>query len=319
MKEKIKWGILGPGNIARKFADALSRCNDAELYAVASSDKKRAASFSQDFGAAASYADYSELLADKNVQAVYISTINTTHMDLIRKCVLAGKPVLCEKPCALTEADASELQDLSRRYRVPIMEAMWTAFLPVTFTVKSWISQGLIGSMKSMSLAFTFKGDRSNKRLYSEALAGGGMYDVGIYCIDYAMELTGVRPVECKNISVPDSGVDEYGVLLMRFPGDIVADCKYGISFFAGEDAHIYGDKGRIFVPQFWSGGRCELYNEDGILTKSYSDPEENRFIYQIIHFNDLIRKGQIQSSIMPLDKTRDCARIFDKIRSYNL
>lgn len=320
MDGKIKWGILGPGNIARRFADALSRCEDAKLYAVASaSDAGRAAAFAKEFGAEHAFGSYDRLLDDKNVQAVYIATVNTTHKELIKKCAAAGKPVLCEKPCVLTEADAAELQALSERNGSLIMEAMWTAFLPATFTVKKWIADGRIGSLKGMSLSFAFKGDRSSRRLYERKLAGGGMYDVGVYCIEYAMELTGAYPVRCESISAPQNGVDEYGVLLMRFPGDIIADCKYGVGFYAGGDAYIYGDNGRIFVPEFWSGGRCELYGEDGSLKDSYTDPEENRFIYEIRHFNRLVREGKTMSDIMTLEKTRACAAVFDKIRSYEL
>ena len=317
--KKIKWGIIGPGNIARKFAQALSKSEDGELYAVASSDKIRAQAFADAFGAAKAYCGYSALLDDNHTDAVYVATVNTTHMELIRKCVAAGKPVLCEKPCALTEADAAELEELSSKHGILIMEAMWTTFLPVTFTVKDWIAKGRIGSLRSMSLAFTFKGDRSNRRLYEQELAGGGMYDVGIYCIDYAMELTGTLPTECKSISVPQKGVDEYGILLMRFPGDIIADCRYGVGFFAGTDGCIYGDAGRIYVPKFWSGGECRLYSQDDRLLDCRSDNEENGFIYQIKHFNGLIKKGKIQSDIMPLKKTRACAAVFDKIRSYEL
>ena len=91
------------------------------------------------------------------------------------------------------------------------------------------------------------------------------------------------------------------------------------MGFYAGGDAYIYGDNGRIFVPEFWSGGRCELYGEDGSLKDSYTDPEENRFIYEIRHFNRLVREGKTMSDIMTLEKTRVCAAVFDKIRSYEL
>lgn len=317
MDKKIKWGIIGPGNIAKTFAEALRRSGDSELWAVGSSSRERAESFAAEYGASRAYGDYGSFLEDKELQAVYIATVNSTHMDLIRKCAAAKKAVLCEKPCVLTEADAAELEKLSGQ--VLIMEGMWTAFLPATRTVKKWIADGKIGNLSHISLSFSFKGDQASRRLFSRELGGGGMYDVGVYCIEYAMELTGSAPEECKSMArLSESGVDEFGTLLMRFPGDIIADCRYGISFFAGSDAHIHGDRGRIYVPAFWSGGSCELYDENSVLADRYVSGGENGFIYEIRHFNRLLSEGRTESDIMPLAKTRSCARVFDKIRAYD-
>ena len=318
MNTSIKWGILGPGHIANQFAEAMQYCENSTIRAVASTSKKRAETFAQKHRIPYAYDDYAELLRDQEIDAIYIATINTTHFPLIQQCVAAHKPVLCEKPCVVTEQEVMELQKLSEQNNVLIMEGMWTRFLPAVPVIKDWMHGGKIGSIRNINMTFSFQAHKTQERLYSKELLGGGLFDVGVYCIAYALQLLESEPVELQTmVQVADSGVDEFTTLTMRFPRDILVNCQFGISVVMEHEAYIYGEKGKIYIPDFWCKSNCYCYDNTGNLIEAYKGDSDHGFKYEITHFNNLIRNKEIQSDLMPLESTRKCAKIFDQVRCY--
>ncbi len=180
--KQIRWGIVGAGDIAKKFAKACHENEDTCLCAVASTNAARANAFAQDNNISKAYGCYADLLADDEIDAVYIATINTLHFSAIEQCAKAGKAILCEKPCVMTQADAQKVASLARKYNVLIMEAVWSLFLPATHKVQQWLNNMQIGRVRCMEANFSFYSNAGvDSRLFSKALGGGGIFDVGVY------------------------------------------------------------------------------------------------------------------------------------------
>jgi len=147
MEKIIKWGILGPGNIANQFARGLRVISDAKLLAVGSRSMDRANSFADKYNVPKRYGSYADLANDPEVDAIYISTPHPYHKENAILCLESGKAVLCEKPMTINAKESKELIDYARKRKVFLMEAMWTRFLPVMVKVQEWLTQAKVWSM----------------------------------------------------------------------------------------------------------------------------------------------------------------------------
>lgn len=311
----IKFGIMGPGNIARKFADACHETKGVELIAVASTNAERASQFAQTYDIPKAYGNYEDFLTDPEIDAIYIAVINSKHLELIERCARAGKAVLCEKPFVLAEADAKKVIQLSKETNMLIMEAMWTNFLPATLQVKEWLDQGVIGKVRFMQTSFSNLVSRENNQaLFNKELGGGGLYDVGVYCLAYAIHMFGTPVSQRSTIQIGETGVDEFGVTQLQFADGAIADCRYGLRLNLDGDARIYGEDGYILANTFWKTTRCERYNNQNELVESKDFEVCNGFLYQLRHFVELYNNQEIESPINPLEQSLLYAKLFDAI-----
>lgn len=169
----VRWGILGCGGIARRMAAVIPEARDARLVAAAARDKERAAAFAARFGADKAYGSYEELAADKEVDAVYVATIHPAHAAAVELCLRAGKAVLCEKPLTMSAREARRLFDLAEACGVPLLEAMWTRYLPAWRRARELVREGAIGELRSMQADFCFNSPYDPaSRLYAPELGG---------------------------------------------------------------------------------------------------------------------------------------------------
>lgn len=313
-----KFGILGPGNIARKFAAACKEMREVELVGVASTNKERAEAFAKQYGGRA-FGSYEELL-EQDVDAIYISVVNNLHLKTVKQCLDKGKAVLCEKPAVRTLDEADELISYVRKKQVLFMEGMWTNFLPCIKKAKEWILEGKIGRVRNVQSSFSFCTPfQENSRLFSPALGGGGLLDVGIYGIAFSMEMANGKIKEMKSMmQMGESQVDEFGTCLLRFDNEIIASCNYGIRLSMPDDGFIYGEEGYIFVKKFWASRRCERYDSKGNLVEYFEDPIENGFRYEIEHFAHLLDEKKKESDVNSLEKTRNYYEAVSKIIENN-
>lgn len=314
-----KFGILGPGNIARKFAAACKEMDNVEVVAVASTDRERAESFACTYGIDHAFGSYEELLK-QDLDAVYISVVNNLHLQTVKQCLDYGKAVICEKPAVCTLEEADELISYVRSKQVLFMEGMWTNFLPCIQKVKEWIGKEKIGRIRNIQSSFSFCSPyQENSRLFSRALGGGGLLDVGIYGIAFSMEMAGENVTEVKSMmQMGMSQVDEFGTCLLRFENEIIANCNYGIRLSMPDDAFIYGEDGYIIVRKFWASRCCERYDAKGNLLEYFMDPVENGFRYEIEHFIHLLDEKKTESDINSLEKTRSYYQVIQKITENN-
>ncbi len=312
----IKYGIIGLGVIAQVFAKALNIINGAELTAVASSNRERAGLFARKFNSKKICNSYIELIKDKDIDVVYVALTHNLHFEIVKMCIENGKAVICEKPLFTNKKDAEELIALSRENKVLLMEAMWTRCLPSFQKAKKWVDEGRIGDIKLIDAKFCFNAPYDPKhRLFNPELAGGSLYDVGVYVIEFTTGILGEKPDKVSGFaSKAETGVDDFAVINMSFKSGALAMLSCGTRAYVNRDAGIYGTNGRIIVYEFFSSKKCELYDNNNNLVESFEDNCQDGFIYQIRHFNDLFKNGKLESEIIPLDDTLNCADVFDKL-----
>ena len=276
MDDKLAWGIIGPGGIAGRFASELPRSTTGRLYAVASRDADKAREFAEKHGAAVSYGSYAQLLADPEVDAVYIATPHTEHAQWAIKAAEAGKHVLCEKPIAPNHAEAMAVLEAARHNDVCLLEAYMYRFASQTRKLVELITDRTIGEVRQIHASFSGGGPGlGTGRNWDPWLAGGGILDLGGYPVTMARLLagaaTGQRYAEPDRVDasgrVGETGVDEWTVASIYFPGPgaarqgsrpggISAHLIAGIRMGVGSEVTVYGSEGLIQVPNPWLPGR---------------------------------------------------------------
>ncbi len=247
MGRKIRWGILGCGNIANKFAADLKWVNDAELAAVASRSQTKAAELSTKYGARHAFNSYEALVACPEVDAVYIATPHGLHCDHTLLCIDHKKAVLCEKAFALNSSQVRKMIAAARKNDVFLMEAFWTKFLPQYQKVESLVKSGSIGEIKMIQADFGFKAPTPGpQRLRDPLLGGGSLLDIGIYPVFLAISLLG-SPTEIQATMQPyPSGVDEQIAIVMKFKNGALANLSSTFAAVTPVEATITGSEGYI-------------------------------------------------------------------------
>lgn len=312
----VRFGIIGLGGIANRFAGVLKNAEGTSLRAVASRDMKRSEAFAKEYNAIKAYDNYDELLQDEEVDIVYVALTHNFHYDIIKKCILQGKAVLCEKPFVTTKKDADELIELAKEKNVLLMEAMWSRCIPAFRKAREWVAGGLIGKPQLVQAAFCFHIPfDAEHRLFNPELAGGSLYDAGVYPIEFATGILGENPVEVSGIAHKcATGVDDFTVINLGFASGALASLSCGLNARVSQDAIVYGTEGKVIVYNFLGTHKVERYNENGELLETFEEEFEDGFIYEIQHISELFRNKKIESEYIPLKDTSACAGIFDKL-----
>ena len=301
----VKWAVLGPGTIARKFADGLAGVPGSVLYAVGSRDIARAKVFADTYGAPVVYGSYEELARDPDVDIVYVASPHTGHCEHTLLCLEHGKAVLCEKPMALNAAQARKMAEAARANHVFMMEAMWSRFLPASVYARKLAAEGAIGEVRMLSADFSFTVPMNpESRLFSPALAGGGLLDVGIYVMHLSASLFGATPEKAEAFGhIGPTGVDENAALMLQYPGGKISSLTCGVHAQGPCTASIIGTEGRIELPTFWTADTVRLTK--GGKTEEMKFPlDVNGFEYEIREAADCVRKSLVESPSLPLEDT---------------
>lgn len=312
----VKFGIIGLGGIATRFASVLNSVEGIELISVASSDKTKAEVFANKFGAKKSYNSYVDLVNDAEVDVVYIALTHNLHFEAVKLCLNNKKGVLCEKPLSLNKKDIDELTALSKEKNVLLMEAMWTRFVPAFKKAKVWVNKGKIGDVKLINASFCFDVpfDPEN-RLFNPKLAGGSLFDAGVYPIEFTTGILGENPTLVNGFcKIGKTGVDEFVTMNMSFESGTLATLSCGFTTNTNKDATIYGTNGHIVVYDFIGSRKSELYDKENKLVECFEEDFVDGFIYEIKHFEDLYRNKKTESDIIPFKDTIACAGIFDEL-----
>ncbi len=215
---KIKWGIIGLGNIANQFATDLVLIENASLVAVASRDTDKANEFAKKYNAEKAYDSYDALFQDEQVDIVYIATPHDSHAELSIKALENGKHVLCEKPIALSYADAEKMIEASRKHNKFFMEAFWTRFIPSVQEVLYKINNGVIGDLKYINADFAFfVKELEGNRMTDKKLGGGALFDVGVYPLFLSYILLGKPKEIIAKSTYHKSGVDLQTTMILHY------------------------------------------------------------------------------------------------------
>lgn len=318
MNRVFRWGLIGPGRIAHNFAKGLAAVADARLQAVASREIARASVFAAQYGGARCYENYEALIADPELDAIYVATPHSHHFDLVRACLAAGKPVLCEKPLTVTAAQAEALFALAREHRVFLMEALWTRFLPIYGEIRKWLDEGRIGEIRLLSSSFGFKAPRNPEdRLFNPQLAGGALLDIGIYNLSVSQWVLARNP-EGFSVSghVGATGVDEQLAATLAYGEGLMSQFHCTLRAETANDFWIYGSEGHIRIhPMFWGATTATLSDESGELTL-VRPHRASGFEYQIEEAQRCIQEGRLESPVIPHADTQATMRLMDALRA---
>jgi predicted dehydrogenase len=317
--QKIRWGILGCGKIANKFAADLKFVRDAELAAVGARDADRARSFAQTYGVRHAFGSYEALVSSAEVDVIYVATPHGFHHEHALLCLRHGKAVLCEKALALNLRQVKEMIEESMRSNVFLMEAFWTKFLPQYQKVISLVSEGAIGEIRMVQADFGFNGGATPaQRLYDPALGGGSLLDVGIYPVFLATSLLG-RPVNVNAImDAYDTGVDKQIVMNLQFESGAVASLSASFEVETPVEATIMGTNGYIKMKNRFHNAMCELElvtGRDQITSVDVAREEGYGYQFEARHVTECLRDGLKESPVMSFNDSLLLMDTLDRIR----
>jgi predicted dehydrogenase len=318
MEQKINWGIIGCGSIARSFVEALSVIKDAKLVAVASKSGDKAREFAAKYEVPKYYNTYDALASDSEIDVVYIANTHNFHKQSAILCLQHKKAVLCEKPLTVNARDTEEVIKIARQEKVFLMEAMWTRFHPSILKLKELLAEGIIGKVQMLKVDFGIitRFGAGGRHLNPE-LAGGALLDVGIYPITMANLVFGKHPADIKSTAfIGNTGVDEISSYLFTYDTGEIAMLTSAVNLFMPHVATIFGTNGSIVVPDFFHAQKFVIQLKDQ-KEKTLKFPfKRNGYEYEIMELMECLRNGKTESTIMPLDESLQIMKTMDTLRT---
>jgi predicted dehydrogenase len=314
----IRWGIIGTGNIAHHFANGLKVVPDAELVAVGSRSVEKANTFGDEFDVPRRYGSYAELVADPEVDVVYVSTPHQDHRASTLLCLDAGKPVLCEKPFAINVGEAREMVDAARAKGLFLMEAMWTRYRPTMVKVRELIGEGALGDVRFLSANIGWKSQFDPEfRLFNPDLGGGALLDGGVYPVSFASMVLGAPSAIASVATLGETNVDEQEAIALAYPSGAVASLGVTIQASPISIGLILGTKGRIEIHHDWHRPEGLTFTPYGGESQRFDYPqtEGNGYQYEAIEVGRCLREGLLESPVMTLDETLSIMETMDTLR----
>ncbi len=314
----VKYGIIGCGRIAPKFIGDSAGLDDCKVVAVAAREYKRAEEFAKiHCPEAVAYGDYLEMCSSPNVDAVYIATPHSYHFEQIMMALNAGKHVICEKPITTDGKRLAILQKTAKDKGLLLMEAMWSRFLPALVSMKELIKSGELGSITAVRTNFDCDmGEQpEDGRVKNPALAGGALFDLGIYCLNAVMMLTDEQPtIKDASVELYKTGVDDVSRMTLKFSG-FEAEISASIVDTFSNECTITLQKGSITVEAPAHKAVGYTVTKDGTQTYYGFEDQPDDFSHEIKHFNELIAAGITDSPIMGVAHSMAMIKIFDDFR----
>ncbi len=307
----IKWGVLGAGNIARRFIKSLEYCEDGIFYAIGSYSKDKRDDFI-DKGCIV-YDNYYDLLDDENVDVVYIANIHSMHYKWAKEAIQRGKHVLCEKPATLSYNETKELCELSKRYHVLFLEGMKSRFIPLMNLLKSMFDKGEFGTIERIETSFC--SEVTDKDCYVfDKIQGGALYDVGIYNIAVILDFIKSDINSIFGFIEFNDSVDCYDFIELSFDNGVSALIECAIDRAKDKGMSIYTSKGVLKASPFY---RPEIaYFNDQVIELKYIYDD---FYTEIKEVHKCIKNNQYESVRMSHSDSLECIKVIEMIRESSL
>ncbi|AXT49375.1 gfo/Idh/MocA family oxidoreductase [Aquimarina sp. BL5] len=315
-KKNFKWGIIGCGKIAHKFAEDLMTIPNAILYAVASRDLKKAKDFGKAYNTYSCYGSYKELVTNPEIDIIYIATPHVFHFENSLMCLTHKKAVLCEKPFAMNTKQVKEMITVAKNNDTFLMEALWTYFLPHYKYVLNIIQSNELGKVKNLKVDFGFAStyDTEN-RLFNKKLGGGSLLDVGIYPLFAALSILGYPEEIEANATFNEDEIDENCSMLLTYKNNTLASLYSSITEKTNTEAIIELENGTITINSRFHEPSSVTITRDGIQKLHEFTANTNGYSFEAIHVQEMLEQGNKESTIMTFDKSLQLIRLLDTVR----
>ncbi|RZK52485.1 MAG: Gfo/Idh/MocA family oxidoreductase [Hymenobacter sp.] len=313
----FRWGILGLGNIARKFATDLALVPQAQLHAVASRSLEKARAFAADFAAPHAVGSYAELLAVPGLDVVYVATPHSEHHAHALLCLRAGLPVLCEKAFTLNARQAQELVSTAQTPGIFLMEAFWTRFFPALAKAQELVAAGAIGPVRHLAATFGAEAPYDPEgRLFNPALAGGSLLDIGVYPLFLSKLFLGEPQTVSAAATLAGTGVDMACALALAYADGATASLASTLAAPLDNDCTLYGPRGqlRLLGPVYAPSGVCVQVPGQEPQVYHFDTPGAG-YHYEAAHVQHCLARGLTESPLLPLSFSLDLMRLLDRIR----
>jgi len=317
MTKNVKWGIIGLGSIAHKFAADLQIVHNAVLEAVASRSVDKAKKFANQYHANEYYADYELLVEKSNVDIVYIATPNTYHFSHTMMCLKYNKAVLCEKPMGVNSHEVKSMIDKARSRNLFLMEAIWTRFIPAIEKLLALLEANFIGKLISVDANFGFYNEfDAESRLFNKQLGGGSLLDIGIYPIYLSFLALGF-PFDINAIArMSSTQVDQSCYMLFNFENESKAQLSSTFEADTTNEAYIYGSKGNIRIKApFHHPQQIECYLYDGEKEEFNIPYRGHGYVHEILAVHHCLDQKVKEHPQLNLEISLAISQIIDAIK----
>jgi predicted dehydrogenase len=314
-EKNIKWGILGLGKIAYKFATDLAAVENVTLVAVASRSEEKANKFAEKFNAKKAYNSYENLVKDPTIDAIYIATPHSFHKEHAILCLQNKKAVLCEKPFAMNLQEVLEMIAAAKENKVLLMEALWTCFLPHYNAVLEIIKSDEFGKLKKLEADFGFYTPYNTaSRLFKKEVGGGSLLDIGIYPIFAALSTLGIPENIEADATFFENGADASCAMVFHYK-DAKAILKSTLLEETPTEAVFTFEKAIVKVNKRFHQPTSITIIKKGKEENTYFNTKTVGYNFEIEHFNQLLRAGKTESNIMTFEFSENLMQTLDKVR----
>tara|TARA_R110000796_G_scaffold96719_1_gene202772 strand:+ start:158262 stop:159218 length:957 start_codon:yes stop_codon:yes gene_type:complete len=312
----MNWGFIGFGRIARKFLTSLESVQGETPYAFAS--RSNAVELEKEFSNVKVYDNYESLFADPDIDIVYISTTHNFHCQNVIDALNAGKHVLCEKPMGISPDEIRKMMEVTKGTGKFLMEAMWMRFLPAYREAIRRAKSGEIGEVQYITASFGFNSPNLKPagRLLNPDLAGGALYDVGVYPLTIVSDIFGWQPDSFQAQAIlSETGIDQSIQVQLSYKGGGMAQVFGSIAMNTNKEACIYGSEGFIKLPLFWKAQEFEIHKDDNI-EKVELPFKSTGYAHEIEEVVKCIKEGKTESPLFTLNDSLMSANLVESILS---
>ena len=310
----IRWGILGLGNIAKRFMQGLAYFDDASLYAIASYTAKKREEFVYEHPDVIAYDNYHALLDDKNIDAVYIAMRHNDHYQWAKEALMKGKAVLCEKPATLSLNQTQELCYLAIQNHTFFMEAMKTRFIPLIDDIKKELDSGVIGDILNIETYFCSDVPYQPQHYLFDEKQGGALYDVGIYNVASTLDYIHSPLVKVRANCKKNYGVDVHDVFHLTFENGQKARIEIAIDEKKAKKMVITGTKGKLIAEPFYRPVQATIItDEQRVIEKPYMN--DNDFYGEIAEVHRCLKEHLIESERMSFQDSILCMKVIEDMK----
>jgi predicted dehydrogenase len=316
--QSFNWGVIGPGHIANTFAKAIASSKKGKILAVASRSEERAIDFANTHQIEKIYADYGQMLADPDIDIIYIATPHNFHYQQAKMCLEAGKHVLVEKPCTVNAKQMQKLADLALSKNLLLQEALWSRFMPCLSQLRQLLNEGIIGDIQYIQseIGFAFQ-KQKNSRLFKAELAGGSLLDLGIYSITVSQFFLQEHPDKVEAMGqLTDLNVDGHVFANMHYASGRYAQFTCSMLSQTSNTMRIVGTEGHVNLPAcFWDTDSAAIYRDDKLIQSIDIPHPINGFEYQIEESMKCIEQNMQCSDVMSHRDSIGVLSVMDNIR----